>query len=523
MNARRNSARRRGAHGVLAGALIGVAAATAASTPASAATVATFASGVLAVVGDGADNAIVLSRTGAGAILVNNGAIVVSGGSPTVANTTLIVSVGSGGNDTVSLSETNGALPPADLFGGAGNDVLTGGAGGDRLYGQAGNDTLVSRGGFDRLFGGSGNDTMTGGDGDDQAFAQTGSDRMIWNPGDDTDLNEGGDGGDTIEVNGGNGAEQFTATANGARVRFDRVTPAPFAIDIGTSESLVVNANGGVDVFAATGNLAALIGITVDGGADNDTINGSNGADTVLGGEGNDVVDGNQGDDVALLGAGNDTLQWDPGDGNDVVEGQVGSDALVFNGSNANENIDVSASGERVRLFRNIANVTMDSNDVERIDIKARGGTDVLVVNDLTGTDVTNVLADLTAQTGGDDGAADNVIVNATNGDDVVAVTGQGPNAQVTGLPAQTSLSGAIAGSDRLTAAALGGDDVVDASALSADSALLTLDGGEGDDVLIGGGGDDVLSGGPGDDVLIGGPGNDTTDGGPGSNNVLET
>ena len=62
---------------------------------------------------------------------------------------------------------------------------------------------------------------------------------MIWNPGDDTDLNEGGAGTDTVEVNGGNGAEQFTATANGTRVRFDRLNPAPFSIDIGTSEKLV--------------------------------------------------------------------------------------------------------------------------------------------------------------------------------------------------------------------------------------------------------------------------------------------
>ena len=30
---------------------------------------------------------------------------------------------------------------------------------------------------------------------------------------------------DTVEVNGGNGAEDFTATANGARVRFDRARP----------------------------------------------------------------------------------------------------------------------------------------------------------------------------------------------------------------------------------------------------------------------------------------------------------
>ena len=33
----------------------------------------------------------------------------------------------------------------------------------------------------------------------------------------------------------------------------------------------MVNANGGDDSFSATGNLAALIAITVDGGTDNDT------------------------------------------------------------------------------------------------------------------------------------------------------------------------------------------------------------------------------------------------------------
>ena len=178
---------------------------------------------------------------------------------------------------------------------------------------------------------------------------------MIWNPGDDTDLNEGGAGADTVEVNGGNGAEQFTTTANGTRVRFDRLNPAPFAIDIGTSENLVLNANGGDDSFSATGNLAALIAITVDGGAGNDTLLGSNGVDLLLGGDGNDFVDGQQGNDVALLGAGDDTFQWDPGDGSDVVEGQDGADAMVFNGSNIDENMDASANGGRVRFTRNVA------------------------------------------------------------------------------------------------------------------------------------------------------------------------
>ena len=97
------------------------------------------------------------------------------------------------------------------------------------LFGQAGNDTLLGKGGFDFLFGGADNDSLTGGDADDQVFGEAGNDRMIWNPGDDTDLNEGGAGTDTVEVNGGNGAEVFTTTANGTRVRFDRLNPAPFS------------------------------------------------------------------------------------------------------------------------------------------------------------------------------------------------------------------------------------------------------------------------------------------------------
>jgi hypothetical protein len=469
MNTRRDNASR-GARGLLASAVLAAGFLAATSVPASAAVNSTFSAGVLTVNGDSLNNTITISRDAAGTILVNGGAVPVVGGRPTVANTSLIRVSGLGGQDVLSLIETNGALPPGNLFGGSGNDTLTGGSGGDELHGQAGNDTLLGRGGFDLLFGGSENDTVTGGDADDQAFGQGGNDRMIWNPGDDTDLNEGGVGVDTVEVNGG-GAEQFTATANGTRVRFDRLTPAPFAIDIGTSEKLVLNANGGDDSFSAAGNLAALIAITVDGGAGNDTLLGSNGADILLGGDGNDFADGQQGNDTALLGAGDDTFQWDPGDANDVVEGQSGSDEMLFNGSNVGENMDASANGGRVRFFRNVAAVTMDLNDVESIVARTFGGADNLVVGDLSGTDVTELEADLAAIGGGNDGAADNVIANGTNDDDVAIVTGTGPTAQVNGLAARVSLSGAIAGSDRLTVNALAGDDVVDASGLAATSA----------------------------------------------------
>src|SRR5215217_7329334 len=234
---------------------------------------------LLNVLGDSADNTITVSRDAAGRILLNGGAVTATGGTPTVANTTTIQVFGQGGNDTITLNESNGALPAAQLFGGDGNDVLTGGSGDDQLFGQAGNDTLLGKGGNDLLFGGSGNDTLTGGDGDDQVFGQGGNDRMIWNPGDDSDLLEGGDGIDTAEVNGGNGSEVFTITADGSRVRFDRVDPAPFNLDIGTTETLVINANGGDDVITAGNGLSTLISLTIDGGTGNDTITGGDGND----------------------------------------------------------------------------------------------------------------------------------------------------------------------------------------------------------------------------------------------------
>src|SRR4029453_2778308 len=290
-----------------------------------------------------------------------------------------------------TLNEASGALPRANLFGGIENDTLTGGSGGDQLFGQSGNYTILGKGGFDFPFGGSENDTLTGGDADDQVFGESGNDRMIWNPGDDTDLNEGGSGVDTVEVNGGNGAEEFTTTANGTRVRFDRLVPAPFSIDIGTSENLVLNANGGNDSFSATGNLATLIQITVDGGTGNDTILGGNGIDVLLGGDGNDFIDGNQGNDTVLMGAGDDVFQWDPGDGNDTVEGQGDNDRMIFNGSAIAESFVVSANGSRVRFTRDIGNITMDLDDVENLTVNALGGTDTFTINDLTGTDLINI------------------------------------------------------------------------------------------------------------------------------------
>jgi hypothetical protein len=80
------------------------------------------AGALLRVVGEGLDNTIVVSRDAAGTIFVNNGAVVIQGDHPvTVANTHEIMIGGGGGNDDLSLHETNGAMPAAAIFGGDGN------------------------------------------------------------------------------------------------------------------------------------------------------------------------------------------------------------------------------------------------------------------------------------------------------------------------------------------------------------------------------------------------------------------
>lgn len=486
--------------------------------------------GTLSVFGDNLNNQITISSNAAGQLLVNGGIVSSIGGAATIANTSLISVFGQGGNDTITLDELNSPLPRAMLFGGAGNDVLTGGSGNDFLFGQAGNDILNGKGGSDVLLGGLDNDVLVGGAGNDQSFGESGNDRLIWNPGDDTDLNEGGNGIDTIEVNGGNGDETFSVTANGTRVRFDRLSPAPFSLDIGTSENLVVNMNGGNDSFSATGDLAALIKLTVDGGSGNDTILGSNGADLLLGGDGNDFVDGQGGDDIALMGAGDDVFQWDPGDGSDIIEGQAGNDTMLFNGSAGDENFNLSANGDRLRFTRNLGNIVMDTNDVERVNLNALGGTDTVTVNNLAGTDVTQLNVNLAGAIAGTtgDSAADTIIVNGTNGNNLIDIVGSGNSFSVLGLSPLVNVVQSEGANDSLVINGLGGNDSINATTLPAGIVKLTIDGGTGNDSLfgsqgadtfLGGDGDDFVFGDNGDDIAFLGAGNDTFQWDPGDGN----
>ena len=406
-----------------------------------------------------------------------------------------------------------------NLTGSSFADTLTGNALANTLNGLGGNDVLSGLGGIDLLLGGAGNDLLTGGDGNDRMFGEAGNDTMIWNPGDDSDLMEGGTGTDTAVVNGGGAAETFTIEANGARVRFDRVSPDPFSLDIGTTERLVVHGNGGDDVITADTGLATLINLTLDGGDGNDSITGGDGNDTLLGGDGNDEVSGERGNDIAFLGAGNDTFEWDPGDGSDIVQGQAGIDTLEFDGADVAENIDISANGTHARFFRDVGTITMDLNDVERIRFNALGDADNIVVHDLSATDVDQVLLDLSSPAGSGvgDGAADTVRVDGTPGNDAVTVSSIGASVAVSGLAATVTIRGAEGANDSLTVNGFAGNDTINASGLNAGQINLTIDGGVGNDSLIGSAGNDTLAGGTGDDSLDGRAGNDALDGGDGN------
>jgi hypothetical protein len=233
------------------------------------------------------------------------------------------------------------------------------------------------------------------------------------------------------------------------------------SFDRATFTAVAVDARGGNDTVSVQNAVPALENVTIDGGAGDDTLIGANGAETFIGGAGNDFVDGNIGADTAQLGSGNDTFQWDPGDGSDTVDGQAGKDALAFNGSNAAENIDLTANGSHVRLHRDVAAITMDLTGIEAANVRPLGSADNITVGDLRGTDLDATNVDLAAFDGNADGAADTVSLNGGDKAEHVRVTRAGSQVLTTGLAEQTAITGSEAALDVLQVNTLGGRDDV--------------------------------------------------------------
>jgi Ca2+-binding RTX toxin-like protein len=280
--------------------------------------------------------------------------------------------------------------------------------------------------------------------------------------------------------------------------------PAGLPIDVVNAKALAIEALAGIDTLNAGLGLAALTQLTLDGGAGNDTINGGDGNDTLRGGTENDTIDGNRGDDTGLLGAGDDSFTWDPGDGSDKVEGEAGTDTMVFNGAGVAENFDFSANGNRLKFFRNVANITMDVDDTERVDLRALGGIDNTVVNDLSATDVKNIVLDLAT-----DGAVDMTTVNGTAGNDTIAIAPNAGAVDVTGLVAAVKIEHSEAANDVLNVKGLDGNDTISGSVGLTALIKVGIDGGAGNDTINGGDGAETLLGGDGNDAIDGNRGDD--------------
>lgn len=289
--------------------------------------------------------------------------------------------------------------------------------------------------------------------------------------------------------------------------------------------AIVVDAGAGNDVVRiddSNGAFTNSIPTTIAGGDGNDALFGGAGSELFLGGPGNDRVDGKGGNDIADLGAGDDSFVWDPGDGSDTIEGADGNDTMIFNGAAADEQVRLSTIGTHFRFARDPGNITMDTHGVENVDFNALGGADQIVVNDLTGTDVSAVNLDLAGALGGTtaDGQADHVVVNGTDGNDNIAVGGDANGVTVSGLAARVAIQHQDP-TDLLDVDGLGGADSISATGLAAQAITTTLDGGAGDDRIAGGAGAEKLLGGDGNDTIDGNGGNDTADLGAGDDTFI--
>ena len=443
--------------GVLAGA-----AAVALAFPgvANAAVTSSVAGGVLTVTSNAGD-AITITCAG-GNVQVNAGN---PGTGAAACNTITAINVTGGpGDNAITLTGVTATdftnLTSVNVNGGGGHDTLLGSDRADVMDGGTGNDRIVGDnnpvGTFDESIGGDGHDTL------------------VWNPGDGSDINRGGAGTDTIEVNGGGGNENFSVNPGaGGTVRFERDAASGggfFSLDIDTSEQLDLDANNGVDTFVA-GDVNALgFKLDVNGEGGNDDLDGGDGPDILDGGADNDRIAGDNNPvgtfDVSRGGDGDDTLVWNPGDGSDINSGGAGTDTIEVNGGGGNENFSVNpGAAGTVRFERDAASAggffSLDIDTSEQLDLDANNGDDTFIAGN----------------------------VNALGFK--LDVNGEGGNDDLDGGDGPDVLDGG-ADNDRIA-----GDDNPDGT----------------HDVSRGGAGDDTMTWNPGDDsdVNEGGEGHDTS------------
>jgi Ca2+-binding RTX toxin-like protein len=351
-----------------------------------------------------------------------------------------------------------------------GGDVLAGDGGGNTMIGLSGSDTLIGRAGDDRLYGDATDGTGSGGD---SAFGGTGVDTFFGHEGNDTV--EGGSGADSLF--GGTGSDWASWQNSSAAVTVDLSDAA--------TES------GGDALGDSLAGIEHLIGSSLTdiltGSANDNSIRGSDGDDTIIGGSGG-------GADAIFGEVGNDLLIDVGGTGGDAYDGGKASDAISYAGETV---------GVVVNLLSGVGSVGAATGDsyINIENIIGSGGSDTLIGNATNNTIVAGS-GDDTVQGGSGadslDGGAGTL--------DWVDYIGSEAGVQVTlGLAGAQASTGHAAG-DVLTAFEnLRGstqDDTLASALSSIGTGTNIIDGDQGDDSLIANSGIETFIGGGGSDVV---------------------
>ncbi|WP_416900382.1 MAG: hypothetical protein ACMVY4_00765 [Minwuia sp.] len=374
------------------------------------------------------------------------------------------------------------------LFGGIGNDVLSG---------LSGADTLDGGQGFDSLDGGSGSDSLLGGDDDDTLFGDAGSDTI-----------DGGDGTDLVS---------YAGAILGVTVNLSLGTAADDGLSGSDTLISIENVLGGSGNDGLTGDANANLFIggtgadTINGLGGDDSLNGNEGADSIDGGDGNDNLTGDDGDDILIGGADDDTLDGQAG--SDSLDGGTGIDTADFSLNSNAVSVDlvggtaVDSIAAAVDTLTGIENVTGSINN----DTIAGDANDNVLDGGSGNDTITGGSGDDTLIGGLGDDSLDGE-VGSVNGD-FVDYSGSATAVQVN-LGDDTATG---EGNDTLTSIEHVIGSANNDSIVAQDNESNQIFGGGGNDEIIGALGAQTLEGGDGADIIVGLAGADSMSGGIGA------
>jgi Ca2+-binding RTX toxin-like protein len=452
-------------------------------------------------------------------------------------------------NDVLFGEEGNDLLIAGDStrgFGGDGDDhfIIPTDVNGAELHGEDGNDTFEATAGNDEIHGDAGDDVVN--------WSMTG-------PQTSNSLIDGGEGFDTFKVtatqdgqpatielsNDGEGFEDIHvvrdldtwAESTDANLFTQDVEHIAIVAGRG-ADNIVIQDQTGLGVQQIDIDLGASATGGPDGQGDAATLEATDDADhvaitttagaitasglganvkvsdidhsaavtdqvTVATGFGDDQIDLTRGADGAQLTA----LTIDGGDGADTV---------AVTGTTAGEAFVIGANGDHATLSQGGVSLGQLVN-VETLDVQTRGGGDSVLVNALEGTAITNVNLDLSGATPGvADGVHDRVTFEDLAAGDGIFVTQGADGHSVQVSEGTTGINVAsLDNQDQVIVHGNAGDDVIVASGV-ANVSQITLNGGDGDDLVIGGNGAENLFGEAGSDTLEGGAGRNVLNGGDG-------